>query len=207
MTGTTALQNYDNFVQNNYQRLYVHALVQTHNEEEAIDLLHDTYIKIKEYIIMSGYSGTGFITHFCTSIRNRFIDMKRKKQFVMVQADGLEDKEYENDSEETEEKMKENEYKCKYVFKYIENNYDERQCYVFKVYYLYPPNQRMTYAKISQQTGLGISYCSETIKTIREDLRLNLYKYIDSHGNNVDRTGNQGLKGINSHRSLQTTND
>jgi len=188
MTGTTAIENYDKFVQQNYKRLYTHAYVFTHDEEDAIDLLHDTYIKVKEYIIMSGFTTQRFITHMCTSIKNRFIDNKRRKKYEFCTDAELYEKEDVNISEEVEEEMRENEYLCKYAFKYIERHYTEKELYVFRVYYAYPPKNRMTYAKISEQTGLGISYCSETIKAIRIDLKNNLIKFINENESNKRAT-------------------
>jgi len=175
---TIAAQNFDDFFNANYKKLYTHSLVQTHNREEAIDLLHTTYLKLKTYIVASGYTTTRFITYVCTSISNTFIDGKRKKKYEHVCDTVLETHEDENDSQELEDQQKDREYLCKYIFKYIENKYDEKQCYVFRVYYLYPKNERMTFQKISNQTGLGITYCSDTIKKIRNDVRINLHSYI-----------------------------
>lgn len=168
---TQALKDFDIFVSNNYKKLYTHAYCTTKNNEDAHDLLTDTYVKIKQFIIASGYTSTQFITHFCKSITNAYIDQKRKKQYQWLSADILEDFEEENNYCDEEELQQKREHLCKKMFQYIEKKYDPRECYVFRVYYLYPPNQRMTYQKISQQTGLGITYCSDVIRKIRLDLK------------------------------------
>jgi len=184
MSGNTnnieALSNFDTFVMRNYGRLKTHALVYTHNDEDATDLLHDTYLKIKQFIIMSGYTTQRFITHFCKSITNTFIDQKRKKKYNFIDIEILDDTYEEDNYADIEEKTRENEYLCKYIFKYLERNYSEKEQYIFKVYYLYPPKSRMTYNKISQQTGISITTCSDTIKKIRYDLKLNLINFVNN---------------------------
>lgn len=179
-TGSTMeiLNAYDNFVQSNYDRLYTHALVTTRDREYASDLLGDVYIAIKEMIIASGYTTQRFITYFCKSITNTWIDKLRKdnsrnKRYKFETDDSLVNKEYEDNYMEEEHLMREREYKCNMIFNYIEQKYTDRECYIFKTYFLFPPDKRMTFQVIADMTGMSTGFCSETIKKIREDIRNN----------------------------------
>lgn len=172
MTGNTqALLNFDEFITQNYDKVYTHAYCTTGDEEKAHDLLQDTYLKVRNFIAMSGYTTQRFITHFCRSVTNLWIDQKRKRNYEYVPHDILDNSFDEDDYDEIEHQQQLREAKCKIIFQYIENKYDAKENYVFRVYFLFPPSERMTYQKISNQTGLTIKYCSLTIRKIRDDIK------------------------------------
>jgi RNA polymerase sigma factor (sigma-70 family) len=164
-----ALHNFDNFITENYQKVYTHAYCTTGDEEQAHDLLQDTYIKVRTFIEASGYTTNRFITHFCKSITNAWIDKKRKRVYEYVDFNILDDSIDEDNLEEEQQHIRE--LKCKTIFQYIEKKYDERENYIFRVYFLFPPKERMTFQKISNQTGISLNDCSIIIRKIREDCK------------------------------------
>jgi RNA polymerase sigma factor (sigma-70 family) len=196
MSGTTVmLQSFDKFVQHNYPKLLTHAMVVTKNYEDASDLLHNVYIKIKQRIIESGYTTQRYITYFCTAISNTFFAERKAKKnrigYVDIDECYLDlEKILEHNDEswqQQEEFHQEKEYLTKMIFKFLENKYNDKEIYIFKCYYLFYP-ERMTYQKLSDQTGVSITYCSKIIKEIKMDIHQNLFKFIKNYDDNRRET-------------------
>jgi RNA polymerase sigma factor (sigma-70 family) len=196
MSGTTLMiETFDRFFAHNYQRLYTHALCYEKTEDRAIDLLHDTYLKIKTRIILSGFTTYRFITYCCTAITNTFYAQRKAKKnrlnYIEVE-DCFQDIENQNlntaeDWLENEEHHQQTEKLTKQIFEFLGNRYNEKEIFIFTVYYLMS-NERMTYQKISNQTGVNITTCSLVIKKIKKDLRENLFKYINDQRRNTGVT-------------------
>ena len=164
---------------NNYNRF----------EQNPTDILNDVYIEVSNRVDASGITGTTLVSYIKQSLRNNLYyqvrpDLKKNKIKKINYCDVTQQiEEIFLYKEELEKQHKiydeESMYISKKIFQYIEGRYDQQSKYIFKCYFLM--ERRMTYKKLSKQTGYSIKDCCNTIKKIKKDLNENFNDWLISN--------------------------
>lgn len=188
MTGFTYdAQQFDKWISCNYDNL----LRYCRRYRIEYDELNETYLNVKNRILISGYTGNQYMTFVKRSLRNLNINESKKlknKYFV-----DIDNEDYTNTVENTLQEVDETEkdtqlyreevlYLSKMIFKYIEEKkYNSEWCFVFRCYYLMP--QRFTYKKLKDMTGIHMSQCTTIIKTMKKDIRTEFLIWLKKQNN------------------------
>lgn len=189
----TFSENYDTFryytstvMTNNYS-LYNDGI----NDERVIEKVHDVYERIMQRVTVSAVTASTIIGYIKNVIRHAIYDdvrpdlVKNRIKHIHLGNDlnagyhkVIEDVCYDNDTADKQhlQYRETSMYLSKKMFQYIELRYNEKQQYIFKCYFLM--TKKMTYQRLSEQTGYSIAYCSLTIKKIKRDLRNNFNNWL-----------------------------
>lgn len=183
MTGFTYdAQRFDNWIIANYCTLQKHCKRYRIDEDE----LNDTYLNVKKRILLSGYTGSQYMTFMKRSLRNLQIN-KRKKLNGRFYVD-IENEDYINTIENTLQNIDETEkdtqqyredvlFLSKKIFQYInEKSYNSEWQFVFRCYFIM--NGRMTYAKLTQMTGINKNLNTKIIQTMKNDIRTGFLSWL-----------------------------
>jgi len=197
MSGQTIQGIFNEVFAENYQELVIFA----RNDE---DLVHDTYEKIlkrftakpntddkrfSDNVQFTGNTTTEIrkklFYYTKTAIFNTFRTNERLKKFTVQPDDFISEVErvlttndiLEQDNLDYEHQL---EFITEKLFEYIKLKYKETDAYVFRVYFIYDKDNKITYKQLSVITGFSISKCCGIIQTIKADLRLNLINYINN---------------------------
>ena len=166
-------------------------------DSRVIGKVHDAYETIVERVVASAITATTIIAYIKQTIRNALFNDVRTDliknrirhesyrpsdvvnptnaamSYDQSIANELEQyfQDKENEAEQELDYYYRSQYYSKKIFQYLERRYNEKDCYIFRCYYLMP--KKMTYRKLEKQTGYSKSTCSNTIKKIKYDLRKN----------------------------------
>jgi len=193
MTGfTLQAQEFDDWISCNFNELLKYGK----RYEIENDLIIETYLNVKNRILISGYTGNQYMTFFKRSLRNLHINEKKKqngKFYIEIDNEDyettIENKLQEQDDTDRDTQLYREDviFLSKMIFKFIENrNYNEEMQFVFRCYYLMP--NRMTYSKLHLMTGVDKVKCCRIIKTIKKDIRngfLDWLKIEQKNGRNL----------------------
>jgi DNA-directed RNA polymerase specialized sigma24 family protein len=199
MTGQTIylqlVKDFDNFFTEAYNKLRNEAVSITGHYDYSDDIVNDTYLKVRKRIWASGYTGSNFHGYCWLSIMNEWKVMKNREKIrpyidiynhIDVTVDGV-DKEYDYINREVEKKLleieEENQQKQQYydsihvmvmvLFKYIEGKYSDKECSLFKLYFI----NSYTYKTLSSMTEYSLGYISGCIKPMKKDIAINFPSY------------------------------
>lgn len=190
------VQEFDQFFIQQYD--YLKSFSQSINPLADYEgLLHDCYVKCKNRIIVAGFSGNTFINFVRVTIVNQYksnyrLQQKRHNVHYNEDAFPLPDDPHGNwrwkieeklqEIQEQEEQEQETQGQISYIntmiFQYIDENYDDRDKFIFKTYFLLKP-KKINYKQLSEATGFSISTVSNTIKGMKQDIKANLEEYIN----------------------------
>ena len=151
------------------------------------DLLHDTYCRCKDRILVAGFSGETFLNWVRVSLMNGYKSNYRLEQ-KRYNID-FEDVNYYHNIEQVlqlklNQEEQENEYNQQVsylntmVFSYINDKYGEKEKFVFKTYFLLKP-KKINYKQLSEATGYSMTAVSNIIKRMKQDIKKNLENYIN----------------------------
>jgi RNA polymerase sigma factor (sigma-70 family) len=191
MTGETIHKElvikFDNFYTKKYNQLLSEARSITQHNEYSDDIVNDTYLKVRNRIWLSGYTGNNFHSFCWRSIQNEwFVQCNRKKIRHFIDID---DRDKYNDdinkaeiillNEEEWNQRQEEYYRSienivMILFKFIEINYSERDAYLFKTYFLLGE----TYSELSERTGYSKALISKVIKPQKKAIKINFERYL-----------------------------
>ena len=191
MTGETAFKHlvhdFDQFFVNKYEKLLNEAVSITQHYDYSQDMVNDAYLKVRQRIWVSGFTGTNFHGFVWQSLSNEWkVLCNRRKIRHFVDIDDQENNYLDIEKAEqyllTEEewnKVQEQYYQrieriVMILFNYIETNYPERDAYLFKTYFLLGE----TYKELSIRTGYCQSTISNTIKPIKKKLKVEFENYL-----------------------------
>ena len=152
-------------------------------------LLHDTYIRCKDRITANGYSGLTFMNFMRVSLMNQYksnyrliqkrpqVHFDNENYYATIETNLQVKREQEQQEEDYQNQV---EYLNTMVFSYINDNFDEREQFVFKTYYLLR-NKKMNYKQLAAITGYSITAVSNIIKRMKLSIKLNLENYINGN--------------------------
>ena len=183
LSGDTLITAYNKIYADNYKHFITYA-------QQDSDAVNNQYLKIRARFETLNFTGATIqdiydkiFAYIKLSIYNTYLTKKRLEQVrEMVNADicaNEMEKVLQRDEEYNEDNYLRLEYITQKLFEYIKK-YPETHCYVFKVYYLYDKDRKVTYKQLSEITGYSISKCCQIIKTMKTDIRNNLIKYINN---------------------------
>lgn len=163
---------------------YTHLLRFCNGDE---DKLHDTFLKVGErlkVITFTAYTETilneKLIAYIKTGLWNYWKTEERLKKHTVAPEDcnqELENKLLQDEiyCEDKLNRQQELEYIAMRLFNYVKTKYGVEYHYIFSTYYLLN-DKKITYQQLSKITGYSISKCCNVIKTIKNDVKLNLNK-------------------------------
>lgn len=185
MIVSASTQTFDEVFIKNYNNL----LKFCNNEE---DRLHEKFIDIRQRLEVKPLTAhtiteipIQLLRYIKTALYNNWKKDERLKKnnispdecYWELEDNLLKAQELNQDFEDNQVQL---EYMSMRLFEYIKLNYDKEWNYVFVTYYLYDANnKKITYAELSSITGYSISKCCKIIKTIKQDLKLNLIPYVN----------------------------
>lgn len=195
MTGETIYLNlvkdFDRFFETKYEKLLNEAVSITQHYDYSADMVNDAYLKVRQRIWLSGFTGNNFHGFLWQSISNEWkvlCNRKKIRHFVDIDSSDNEDGYYHSDrikaenvllledewNKQQEEYYQKIEFIVRILFNYIETHYNEKEAYLFKTYFLLGE----TYKELSIRTGYSQSYISNTIKPIKKKLKHNFIDYL-----------------------------
>jgi hypothetical protein len=170
-------------------------------EDDQCHVLHDVYYKMKNRIILSGFTGLAsgysgsFMSYAFRSIRysmmERYNKNKRVKHFFYdignpeLQKeinDFYDDAEYFNNGYHVENYHLQLEILTRLLFQFIEERYSEKESSLFKQYYLSGSN---TYPKLCKTTGYKFGSIKTIISTMKKDVKTNFIRYVRSRSRDL----------------------
>jgi DNA-directed RNA polymerase specialized sigma subunit len=178
-------KTFDNIFQNNYKHFIAFS-------QGNVDNVHNVYLSVRnriEAIVFTGNSTTevndklyGYIKR---SIYWEFLEKQRLKKHEIDVHDCMHQLEYilqrdEAFNEDNRTETQQLEYVTMKLFEYLKLKYTESEQYVFRCYFLYDKDKRLTYSQLAKLTGFSISKVCGIIQRIKADLRLNLINYINN---------------------------
>lgn len=199
------VKDFDKFMTMNYNKLLCDAEKLTQHYDYSADIVNDTYLKMRRRIEVSGFTGTTY-GYLWVSIFNEWKVLNNRKkirQFVELplyddsdaNANGntvtgrrtYSDRERAEQvllAQDAQDKLDEEyyldiEFIVRNLFAWVESNYDAKQAYLFKAYFL-GSNDGMNYKELSKVTGYSQSLISNTIKPMKKRLREEFSDYLKS---------------------------
>lgn len=150
-------------------------------------LLHDVYVKCKDRITIAGFTGQTFLNFTRVALMNTYKSNYRLRQ-KRQQIDICDENYYGFIEENLQQKLEQEEqdqelqntisYVNTMVYSYIDENYNEKDKFIFKTYFLLKP-KKINYRQLSEATGFSITAVNNTIKRMKVDIRTNLEQYIN----------------------------
>lgn len=191
MTGTTQLQEFNQFFSANYNYLLGFAKsINVRNDYES--LLHNSYLKCAKRIDLSGYSGSTYLNYARVTIINTFKTNYRDKRHTIDCDNPDYQEEIENiliEEHEYQEQKKLREQEMSYIntqaFEYCDKYFTPRDNMIFKTYYVLK-HKHLNYKQLAEATGYSITSVSNTIKRMKKSLRENLITFINTGYNNME---------------------
>jgi DNA-directed RNA polymerase specialized sigma24 family protein len=194
MTGETLymdlVKSFDSFFADKYSKLLNEAVSITQHYDYSADMVNDAYLKVRQRIWNSGYTGNNYHGFVWQSISNEWkvlCNRKKIRTFIDIHDEEnhfddvqkaeevlLENKQLDDLREEQYQKI---EFIVRMLFRFIETNYGEKQSYLFKTYFLCGD----TYEQLSKRTGVNIAIISKTIKPMKKDLKYNFETYLKNN--------------------------
>jgi RNA polymerase sigma factor (sigma-70 family) len=156
------------------------------------DLVHKVYLNIYNNFQTANFTGKTEneilekIYGYCKmSIWNTFLTEQRLKKHSVAPDECMHQLEYilqreEARNEDDRTETQQLEYITMKLFEYLKKNYTESEQYVFRCYFLYDKDKRLTYAQLSKLSGYSISKVCGIVQRIKTDLRKNLINYINN---------------------------
>jgi RNA polymerase sigma factor (sigma-70 family) len=181
------VKEFDKFFKENYKKILNDARSITKNDLYYEDIVNENYLKIRERILRNGFNGN-FYAYVWISIKNDFSTIKKTQgKRVMKDIDDYDNnssdiekaeqillqQQYWNDENETY--YQNIEFIVMKLFDFIETRYNEKQCYLFKTYFLLSTN----YKELSEITKYSQTYISNTIKPMKKDVKNNFINYLN----------------------------
>ena len=191
ITGNTKILEYDEFFVKEYNYLlgFTRSIDVKHDYE---NLLHDVYLKCRNRIAVSGYSGNTYMNFVRVSIQNTYktfyrdkkptIDIERPEVNNCVEEKLLDEQEYEDYKQTYNLEMS---YINTYIYAYVNRYYDKKQEFIFKTYTILKHKQ-LNYKQLSIATGYSLDYVSKIVRKIKKDLRKHLWYYIENGEDKMD---------------------
>ena len=150
-------------------------------------LLHDVYLRCKDRILVAGFDGDSYINFIRVSLMNQYKSNYRLEQ-KRPKVDFNDVNYYHNIEEHLQLKRDQERQEQDYqdsvsfintmLFSYIDENFDERDRFIFKTYFLLK-NKKMNYKTLAEATGGSLTAVSNTIKKMKADIKMNLELYIN----------------------------
>lgn len=185
MDNSEQVKKYDEFFTQNY--LYLKSFTKSINpKHEYNDTLHDVFLKCRNRIEENGFEGQGFLNYTRVSLMNQYKSTYRnnkKKELVDIDDENfystIEEAlaQTEDQSQQENELYNRNTYLVSMVYEYLDKYYDDRDKFVFRVYYLLK-HKHLNYKQLSEACKMSITTVSNIIKKIKGDLRINLKTFI-----------------------------
>ena len=187
LSGDTLITAYNKIYADNYKHFIAYA-------KQDSDAVNQQYLKIRARFETLDFTGTTIqniydkiYAYIKLSIYNTYLTKKRLERDILspdtchneMEQVLQREQSYTEDNLSHEQQL---EYVTRMLFEYIKQKYPETHNYVFRCYYLYDKDKRITYQQLSQITGFSISKCCQIIKTMKADIRNNLINYINNHG-------------------------
>jgi len=183
MCNTQAVTEFDNWINCNYQDLIKYCKKYRINE----DILPQVYLNIRDRIERLGYSGDTFMTYIKHSITFYRINEAKKnnnKHFIDFQDEdytiSIDNKLLNEDYDEkkTREYRENVMYLSKMLFIYLnKKEYPDDWQFVFRCYYLM--EEKMTYSKLRDMTGINKNKCTTIIQTMKKDIKENFQTFLN----------------------------
>ena len=151
------------------------------------DLLHDCYLRCKDRITVNGYSGLTFMNFMRVTIMNTYKSnyrLQQKRPQIHFDNENYYATIETNLQIKRDQEQQEMEYQSQVSFintmlyGYIDENFDERDRFVFKTYFLLR-NKKMNYKTLAEVSGFSITTVSNIIKRMKQDIKMNLENYIN----------------------------
>lgn len=185
-------KQFDVFFETNYDKFRTYCK----NYSISEDVFHDSFIKIRERVSVSGFKDTGMITYCINSFVNTNLNTKKlssnKNTVNIVDNHGeeiginynvveniLQDIELENDNILSREQQAQ--HIVSYLFKFLQHEIkcDDFEMMVFKMYYL--SRTKMSYEKISKILGMNKNRITLTIRKIKKQINDEFINYLKKH--------------------------
>ncbi len=192
-TGTTCIKvkEFDNFFVTNYTYLLGFTKsIDVRNDYE--NLLHDVYIKLRNRITLSGYSGTTYLNFTRVTIMNTYKTLYRDKKRTIEYGSNDHSDEIENQLQQEydyQEQHNTNDMRMSYIntsiYEYVDRYFTPKENAIFKTYYCLK-HKRLNYKQLSKATGYSITSVSNTINRMKKNIRENLKTYILTGMNNEE---------------------
>lgn len=159
------------------------------NDDEELELLNDTYIRLKDRLITNPLTGaTTLSSYVLLSFLNEFRRRSKYKKHFIYSIDNPDNEIIINDKLEESELFNNNQEhydSCdrltRALFDFIRTRYDDKHTFLFKTYYLTKIN---SYRKLSTVTGLKYNYIKNLLSAMKADVKNN-FKF-DINNNDDD---------------------
>jgi len=178
-------KEFDNYFVDNYKKIKASATSLLKHRSDVEDVMHNVYLTIRDRIERKGYSGDTYGGYIYVSLQNEFkLAKNREKRHREIDI-SEEHIEYVadwclQDLQLSEQKDKDLQYKNEFIiqilFEFIEGNFNEKEFYLFRVYYL--SENKMTYEKLAKQTGYQFSSLAQIIKNMKKRIRNEFQPYL-----------------------------
>lgn len=189
MTGCTITktQEFDMFFSENYNYLLGFGKL-INSKQDYESLLHDTYLKCRKRIDLSGFTGSTFLNFVRMSMSNLKTDNYRKtKNYVIIDIEDtdfqdeidsrlLKDADYLEQRKNYDNEMS---YLNTMAFEYVDKYFTAKENMVFKTYFILK-NKQLNYKQLAEATNYSITTVSNIIMKIKKELRENLITYINT---------------------------
>jgi hypothetical protein len=183
------VQAFDQFFITNRSKLKVEAQRIFFNHPHFEDCLTNNYIKIRQRIAASGFTATKYHTmersmysFFWRSLSNESKTLRVKDSRVAVvdvQRESIADLANEALIEDLHNKQlyyDQLDIVVKHLFRFVQLRYNEKNQFLWKLYYLNPDSN--TYKKLATSTGYKQGSVVEIIRTIKQDIKRNFVKWL-----------------------------
>jgi len=180
------VNEFDKYFNVNYIKIKRSAKTLMKHSEDYEDVLHNVFLTIRDRISRKGFEGNKYGGYIYISLMNEFKLAKNKeKKNITLDIDDevimniaewciLED---ENSYQSHLNYVEENEYITKVLFEFIGKNFNEKECFIFRTYYL--SKDKMTYKRLADITKYEYSTLQQMIKEIKKKIRLEFIFYLN----------------------------
>jgi len=182
------VEEFDRFFCNEYE--YLRSFAKSINPQADYDcLLHDVFIRCKDRISTAGFTGNTFLNFTRVALMNQYksnyrlqqkrttVDINNENYYGFIEYNLQLKLEQEEQDKELQDHTS---FVNTMIYSYIDEYYDEREKFVFKTYFLLKP-KKINYKQLSEATGYSITAVSNIIKRMKQDIKLNLERYINGY--------------------------
>ena len=155
--------------------------------EEIAETVHDLYLRVKQRIQASGYTGSNFMGYCFLSLRNVMRQYENEKKVESKKPKDLDfdDLNYQNFIEshiqeqehDTQPFHNRNEFLVRCLFRYLDQHYSPQHANLYRMYYLSLEGRR-SYNKLSASTGLSRYTVKNIISKIKVDVQKNFIPWV-----------------------------
>ena len=182
------VKEFDKYFNVNYIKIKRSAKTLMKHSEDYEDVLHNVFLTIRDRISRKGFEGNKYGGYIYISLMNEFkLSKNKEKKNITLDIDDevimniaewcMED--YENSYQSHLNYVEENEYITKVLFEFIGKNFNEKECFIFRTYYL--SKDKMTYKRLADITKYEYSTLQQMIKEIKKKIRLEFIFYLNNH--------------------------